>query len=355
MTKDLHGGNIYKFKDNILDYSSNINPLGVPKTYKEKVFEKFDDITRYPDPYYNELRESLARYNGINKTNIVVGNGATEVLFLTMKALAPKKTLIVVPTFAEYERAIKSNTNSEIFYYLLNLGNVFELDELINTIKSIRDLDLVVLCNPNNPTGSFIKLETIEKLNDFLKKRDINLFIDEAFIEFTTDYPQNSAINLKNKNIYIMRAFTKFFAIPGVRLGYMISFDDEYITTINETREPWSVNTFANIAGIVLSTDDEYIENTRNWIETEKIWFYDNLLNIKNIAPYKTDTNFMLIKLLKHKSHFVVQEMLKRKIFIRDAQNFMGLDDSYIRLAIKNRDNNIKVLKALGEVICMDS
>lgn len=350
---DLHGGNIYRLKregkGELLDYSSNINPLGVPESFKQKVIENFDILEKYPDPDYVELRESIGRYNGIDIENIVVGNGATEILFLYMKSLKPKKAYIVAPSFAEYRRALES-IDCEIEYFILDEKENFNFD-VERFINSIPQCDLVVICNPNNPTGNFISLENIQKINKELKKRGIKLFIDEAFIEFIKGWEDFTAVNLKDSNIFIMRALTKFFAVPGLRLGYGISYDREIMKTIPKYKEPWSINSFADIAGKVMLWDREYIEKSEKWIEEEKIWFYNETLKMNGIKSYRTNTNFILIKLLNKTSDEVREKMIEKGIVIRDASNFVGLDNHYIRLAIKDRENNRKVLQSLSEVV----
>ena len=350
---DLHGGNIYRLKregkGELLDYSSNINPLGVPEDFKNKVIENFDILEKYPDPDYIELRENIGRYNGINLENIIVGNGATEILFLYMKSLKPKKAFLVAPSFAEYRRALES-IDCEIIYHILGEEKNFTLnvEEFIN---SIPQCDVVLICNPNNPTGNFISLENIKRINDELKKREIKLFIDEAFIEFIKDWEKLTAANLKDENIFIMRALTKFFAVPGLRLGYGISYDLKLLEKSQKYKEPWSINSFADLAGKTMLWDREYIEKSEKWIEEEKEWFYKETLKINNIKSYQTNSNFILIKLLTKTSFEVRDEMIKKGIIIRDASNFVGLNNHFIRLAIKDKENNIKVLKALNEVV----
>lgn len=350
---DLHGGNIYRLKregkGNLLDYSSNINPLGVPDSFKKAIIENFDILEKYPDPDYIELRENIGRYNDIEAKNIIAGNGATEILFLYMKAMQPKKTLIVSPSFAEYKRALES-VGSEIIHYPLLEENDYNLD-VDNFLKEVSQCDLVVICNPNNPTGSFISLENIKRINSVLSERKIKLFIDEAFIEFIKGWEDMTSVLLKDENIFVMRALTKFFAVPGVRLGYGITYDEEIMKKMEKYKEPWSVNSFADIAGKVMLWDKKYIEATENWIEEEKKWFYEESCKIENIKTFKTNVNFILVKLLKKNSSAVRDEMIEKGVVVRDASNFKFLNNQYIRLAIKNRENNIKVLQALKEVM----
>ena len=350
---DLHGGNIYRLKregkGELLDYSSNINPMGVPELFKKAVAENFHMLEKYPDPDYVELRENIGRYNNLSENEIIVGNGATEVLFLYMRALRPKRTVVVAPSFAEYRRALES-IDSEIIYYPMLEENSWQLDTEA-FIREVPQCELVVICNPNNPAGSFIPLSEIEKINSVLEKRGIKLFIDEAFIEFIKGWEDITAALLKNRNIFIMRALTKFFAVPGVRLGYGITFDSEMLEKMNQCKEPWSVNSFAELAGKTMLWDRKYIEAAEKWIEKEKKWFYEESCKIENIKTYPTNTNFILVKLLKYTSQEVRDKMIEKGVVVRDASNFHYLDEKYIRLAVKNRENNKIVLKALKEVM----
>ena len=300
--KDLHGGNIYKFqregKNDILDYSSNINPLGVPQKFINIAKENFDKLVNYPDPYYIELRKKIAEFNSLNMDNIIVGNGATEILFLYIRALKPKKVLILAPCFAEYERALKS-VSAKIEY--------FELKESDNFYPNI--------------------------------------------IEFIENWKEKTISLLKNENIFIMRAFTKFFAIPGLRLGYGIGFNEDILKKMWEEKEPWTVNTFANLAGIVMLDDKEYIEKSEKWILEEKKFMYKELNEFQYIKAYKTECNFILIKLFNISSENLREKMIEENILIRDASNFKFLDYHFVRLAIKDRQSNLKMLETLAKFV----
>lgn len=348
---DLHGGNIYKLKrDNgieVLDYSSNINPLGVPSSFKKAVIENFETLEKYPDIDYVELRTAIGNYNNCHIDNVVVGNGATEVLFLYMKAVKAKKVLIIAPTFAEYERAARAAGRDVKFF---PLSKDFSLNENM-LLDFITDEDVVVMCNPNNPTGKFQNLEKIKKIADFLERKNKKLFIDEAFIEFVDDWKGKTAFLLKHKNIFILRALTKFFALPGVRLGYGLTYDEAILNEIKNIREPWSVNGVAEIAGKTMLLDTLYIHETENWIKKEKLWFYEELCKIDTIEVTPTETNFILVKLLNDNAKSFRKKMIENGVLVRDASNFMFLDESYIRLAIKDRKKNEQVLEALRRVL----
>jgi len=348
---DLHGGNIYKLKRDkgieVLDYSSNINPLGVPSSFKKAVIENFETLEKYPDIDYVELRTTIGDYNNCHIDNVVVGNGATEVLFLYMKAVKAKKVLIIAPTFAEYERAARAAGRDVKFF---PLSKDFSLNENM-LLEFITDEDVVVMCNPNNPTGKFQNLEKIKKIADFLERKNKKLFIDEAFIEFVDNWKDKTAFLLKHKNIFILRALTKFFALPGVRLGYGLTYDESILDEIKNIREPWSVNGVAEIAGKTMLLDTLYIHETENWIKKEKLWFYEELCKIDNIEVTPTETNFILVKLLNDNAKSFRKKMIENGVLVRDASNFMFLDESYIRLAIKDRKKNEQVLEALRRVL----
>ena len=365
---DFHGGNIYKiFRekniDKILDYSSNINPYGLPENLKKEIFEKLFVLERYPDPDYIELREKIAEKNNLNIENIIVGNGATEIIFLFMKILSPKKVLIVSPTFGEYERAIKASTlandNLEI--------NYFELKEAENFVLNIKNLetelennyDLLILCNPNNPTGQFLKLKKLEEILKICEQKNTKLFVDEAFVEFVEDWENESIINSKEnkENLFVIRAFTKFFAIPGLRLGYGICFNKNLLKKMLEKKEPWSVNNIADLAGQTVLDDENYIQKTKEWIKDQKKYMYENLNKIEGLRAYKTEVNFILLKIednLLEKGLDVKnlrKKMLEKGILIRDASNFIYLNKHYFRLAIKDKLNNEKVIETLTSIL----
>lgn len=365
---DFHGGNIYKiFRekniDKILDYSSNINPYGLPENLKKEIFEKLFVLERYPDPDYIELREKIAEKNNLNIENIIVGNGATEIIFLFMKILSPKKVLIVSPTFGEYERAIKASTLANDSLEI----NYFELKEAENFVLNIKNLetelennyDLLILCNPNNPTGQFLKLKKLEEILKICEQKNTKLFVDEAFVEFVEDWENESIINSKEnkENLFVIRAFTKFFAIPGLRLGYGICFNKNLLKKMLEKKEPWSVNNIADLAGQTVLDDENYIQKTKEWIKDQKKYMYENLNKIKGLRAYKTEVNFILLKIednLLEKGLDVKnlrKKMLEKGILIRDASNFIYLDKHYFRLAIKDKLNNKKVIESLSSIL----
>ena len=384
---DFHGGNIYKiFREKnikeILDYSSNINPYGIPESLRKRITKNLEILERYPDPDYIELRQKLAHLNKVDVSNIILGNGATEIIFLFMKVINPKKILIAAPTFGEYERAVKAtervedssilgNSNKKkddenscgkqkikIEYFELKENDDFKLN--IHNLKNEleKKYDLLIICNPNNPTGKFLKLDETEEILKECNKYNTKLFIDEAFIDFLKDGTKESIINTKEnkQNLFVTRAFTKFFAIPGLRLGYGIYFDKKLEKRISEKKEPLSVNNIAEIAGLTVLDDTEYIEKTLKWITEEKTYVYEKLNEISGIKPYKTEVNFITVKIDEKlfsgglNVKILREKMLEQGILIRDASNFNFLDERFFRLAIKDRENNDRVIETLKKI-----
>ena len=384
---DFHGGNIYKiFREKnikeILDYSSNINPYGIPESLKKRITENLEILERYPDPDYIELRQKLAHLNKVDISNIILGNGATEIIFLFMKVINPKKILIAAPTFGEYERAAKATERVEdssilgdsdkkeddeksfgkqkieIEYFELKESDDFKLN--IHNLKNEleKKYDLLIICNPNNPTGKFLKLDETEEILRECNKYNTKLFIDEAFIDFLKDGMKESIINTKEdkQNLFVTRAFTKFFAIPGLRLGYGIYFDKNLEKEISEKKEPWSVNNIAEIAGLTVLDDTKYIEETLKWIAEEKTYVYEKLNEINGIKVYETEVNFITGKIDEKlfseglNVKILREKMLEQGILIRDASNFKFLDERFFRLAIKDRKNNDRVIETLKKI-----
>ena len=384
---DFHGGNIYKiFREKnikeILDYSSNINPYGIPESLKKRITENLEILERYPDPDYIELRQKLAHLNKVDISNIILGNGATEIIFLFMKVINPKKILIAAPTFGEYERAVKATERVEnssilgdsnkkkddenscgkqkikIEYFELKENDDFKLN--IHNLKNEleKKYDLLIICNPNNPTGKFLKLDETEEILRECNKYNTKLFIDEAFIDFLKDGMKESIINTKEdkQNLFVTRAFTKFFAIPGLRLGYGIYFDKNLEKEISEKKEPWSVNNIAEIAGLTVLDDTKYIEETLKWIAEEKTYVYEKLNEINGIKVYETEVNFITGKIDEKlfseglNVKILREKMLEQGILIRDASNFKFLDERFFRLAIKDRKNNDRVIETLKKI-----
>ena len=353
---EIHGGNIYKVgkefnieKDDIIDFSSNINPLGVPQILKDEIIKNIDILRNYPDPDYSDLRQVMAEYNGTDFENIIAGNGAIELIFLFARSLQFKNALIIAPAFVEYAMAL-SRAGTKIDYFRLAESEEF-IPDISRLKKSLgKSYELLVLCNPNNPTSGFIELEKMLEIIAEAEKHGTTVLLDESFIEFISPDMVISNTNAFSicRNLFVLRSLTKFFAIPGVRLGYAIAFDSDLRSKINKMREPWTINQIADLAGRVLLKDKEYIENSTSLVNEERRYLYDDLSKLKWLKVFKPYANFLLVKILNTiTSSQLKTELLKKKILIRDASNFKFLNDRFVRIAVKDRTNNELLVKTL--------
>lgn len=356
----FHGGNIYKYNTDILDYSSNINPLGVPESFRKALIERADEFTRYPDIEYAKLKSDIAQYSGFNtKDHIICGNGAVEIIYKYMAGIARlnyKRAVCLIPTFSEYSKAAESNGIETVkIPAFFNHFNCIDYDRLIGNAD---DKTAVVLCNPNNPTGTLTSKSDVLYLAKILRNKRSRLLIDEAFVEFTDGYPETSIISeLENyPNIMLIRAVTKYFGLPGIRLGYGITFDDALLDTLKYLLEPWNINTAAVIAASTVLFDSHYIEKTKQWLKSERKYLYDHIKMIDNMRIFKTNANFYLVEILdKNIDAWKLRDMLVTKgILIRTPDGFEGLSPYHVRLAVKARENNDCLIVALAEVMSVD-
>lgn len=342
--KDLgHGANVDEMaklygKDpkEIIDFSSNINPKVLPNLEKY-ILRGLDECRNYPDINYTNLRKNISKYININPNFIISGNGATEIIYLLMKSIK-KRLAIINPTFSEYRRSAKLN-NIDIIDLELDSNNNFKLD--IDTVKNkIEKFDSLFICNPNNPSGN---VQDLKELVCLLNENNKMLIIDETFMEFVENENEYSLVKYieSNKNIFIIKAVTKFFGMPGLRLGYGLTSNSKIMDKIYEYKEPWTINSFADMLSNFIFEDKDYIRNSKEFYIKERKYMLQELKDIRNIKVYDTDANFILIKLYKKIADELKKDLFKRgNILVRDASNFIGLDDSFIRIAIKSHEDN---------------
>jgi len=314
--KHLHGGNLRRAmekygisSEKIIDFSANINPLGFSPKIREVIIKNFDQLSHYPDPECKEAKKELSRYFKIDYENIVLGNGSTELIYLIVRTLKPKKALIPVPTFCEYERALNNN-NVPINFYKLIEEQEFSIS-ISEIISQLAGIDLVFLCNPNNPTGTFLPKKEILTLVKEVQRKKIFLVLDEAFIDL---YEEESLIKeVKNYNhLIILRSLTKFYGLPGLRIGFGVG-SSKLIKKSEIQKIPWSVNYLAQIAVREMLRDEKFINKSKSFLFEEKEYFYRELSNIEGLKVYKPSANFIFIKLLGNISSEGLMEQLAKK------------------------------------------
>lgn len=345
-----HGGNIYALenKDKIIDFSSNINPLGPPKALKEIITNACDLIEQYPDPNYTEMVKKLANLYGLKKDNFVVGNGGIQVIHNVIEFLDFKKALILVPTFVEYEKALK-RFDKDFEYYFLEEENDFILNLQKLLDSDLTNIDLVILCTPNNPTGAYVEKEDLILLVKNLNERNIHVLIDEAFMDFLDDGMSMMDQVPKYNNLIIARSLTKFFAVPGLRLGFLTTSNRALLIRISQFRESWSVNVFANELFLRLFKDHQYIDETKKFIVEEGNRLYNKLKGVRLLKVYKPSVNYIFFKskqrILWH------EELLKYNILIRHCNNYVGLNEKFFRVAVKTKKENDLLIEAMNKVL----
>lgn len=344
-----HGGDLLTYqkyyKGKLIDFSSNINPLGYPKGLEKQLIDSFSDMTKYPDIKYRHLKQSISQYLKCKEENVILGNGAVDIInnFITMFP----RVIIYLPSFSEYEQRAQIY-NKDIIRLAYKEDFTLDLEALK---EKVEPESLIILGNPNNPTGLRIEKETLIKIYEIIEEKDGYLLLDEAFYEFCPEDYDSIQVFSKNsyKRVGIIRAATKFFALPGIRLGYGCVSED-MAQKYKTVELPWSVNSLADRAGRYIFKCTDYIEKSKAYIERERKYLLEELSNIKSINPFMTHSNYILIKLLKWNEEYVFNFFLKKGLLIRKCSSFKGLDNTYIRVAIKNREENIKLINTFKEL-----
>ena len=331
----------------IIDFSSNINP-SIIDNLETYILEGLRESVKYPDINYTNLRNNISDYLDIKSEYIIPGNGATEIIYLLMKNLS-KRLAILNPTFSEYTRAAKLNNLEVIEFHLdKEKGFLINIEEIK---KNIDKFDSLFICNPNNPSGN---VQQIKSLLELLKENNKLLIVDETFMEFVGNESEYSLVKYIETydNLFILKAVTKFYGLPGIRLGYGITSNESIISKIYENKEPWTINTFADVISKYIFKDKKYIDESKAYFINERKFMLDELRKIKSIKVNNTDSNFILIKLENIEAEELKDKLIKEsKIIIRDASNFIGLDNKYIRVAIKRREENVKLIKNLKALL----
>jgi threonine-phosphate decarboxylase len=350
-----HGGDVWTAaeafgvgKELFLDFSSNMNPFGPPPVVEEVIRRHWKDIARYPDPAVRELRAKLAGVYGIPAESILVGNGAAELIDLLVQALKPEVTGLAKPSFSEYEEAVRK-VGGRIHLIHLHAQDGFLLQR--EALKeAVRFCDLLFLGHPNNPTGRLVSPELLQ----LARKSGRLLALDEAFIDFVPEEDQVSMIReaADDPNLIVIRSMTKFYAVPGIRLGFMVAHPD-LVRRLKKQQVHWSVNFLAQLIGRAVLDEQEYAVQTRRWLQEERPWLTGRLERL-GLSVVPSATNFLLFSFPPKAGLNVktAQRYLgERGILIRDASLFPGLDDSYCRIAVRLREENERLLDGLEEAM----
>ena len=351
-----HGANLFELsreynfkKDEILDFSSNVNPLGPSKLALEYLKENLNLVTTYPDPNYVDLKKSISCYVKVDSEDLVLGCGTTELLSGVIEAINPKKALLLAPCYSEYEEEI-NKIKSNIIYYNLKEKDDFKID--VNKIISIidrEDIELFVMANPNNPTGTILNSLEIKKILD---STNSYVLVDETYNEFTKKDFSSIGLYDEYEKLFIARGVSKFFASPGIRLGYGITKSKRLKEYFKNKNLIWNINIFAELMGSKMFEDSLYQKKVYEFIKKEREYVYNSLKDEKNLKIFKSYGNFILFKILNNTSAKELRdELLKNKMIIRDCSSFENLNDKFFRICILNKEDNKKLVSAIREFL----
>jgi threonine-phosphate decarboxylase len=351
-----HGGNSRAIAeasgtdpDKIIDFSASINPLSPPGCVSQLLLETPRLLQQYPDPDCSIITERISEAIGIPKDWVLVTNGSTEMIYLLPHLIDEKQEVAILdPCFSEYEKAFMA-FDIQTHSIPLNTTKGFQANpnSLFSKLDMIRQLGALVLGNPASPTGKLYG-ELLAPLQEYCEERDIVLIVDEAFIDFSST--QNSAWNLvKNKsNLILIRSLTKFYSIPGLRVGYGI-LHPEKIRQIAPRQYPWSVNALAQTVGAEVILDKEFQEKTRSWTQKERSFMFETLNSINAIEVFPSAANFLLFRIRDNSEPMgLYQYLLSQSLLIRNCGNFKGLDESFFRISLKNRQENQKLANSIS-------
>ena len=349
-------------KEQIVSFGANVNPLGLSKNVKEKLAQNLDVLSSYPDRNYSELKKSISTYLGKQCENtsdapspecIIVGNGSTELISLLIQTKRPKKALLLGPTYSEYSREL-SLIGSTLEYYCLKEENDFHLDidDFCRTVRE-KSYGLVIICNPNNPTSSALTNEEIRTILETCRKTGSFLMIDETYAEFAPKISEITAMPLIKSypELMVLRGVSKFFAAPGLRLGYGATSNIEFLEALTRMQNPWSLSSIGALAGTLMLSDNDYIQKTRALILTERTHMHNTLQTLRGIKTYPAYANFILVRLTQKglTASDAFDHLIQKGLMIRDCSSFSQLNGEYIRFCIMNPEDNERLLKALDE------
>ena len=376
-----HGGDIYGNKV-ILDFSVNINPLGMPDSAKEAALRGVELSTGYPDWEQRELRNVLSKYLDVPGEDILFGNGASDLIYRLMMVLKPKEVLVPAPSFSEY-RSAAEKAGAKVLDFILKEEDSFRFTDdavaaFIDRIEHLAAGSAVFLCNPNNPDGSMIPKRMLLRIYEVCEKKSIWLIVDECFLPFSSREEEYSLIpnirkraneltdssfddheneNRDDDHLIVLRAFTKIYGMPGLRLGYLVTENPDLIRKIREAMSPWEINTPAQMAGVAALSDGDYLKETRRMIKEERKYLIDEILRnglAERIYNPDSEANFILFK-VSCNSKDLKYKLKEKGILIRDCSDFSGLDGRFFRICVRRHEENAELIetwKNIKNVAC---
>lgn len=352
----IHGGDVYTAMENgleqPLDFSANIGPLGLPPAVAEAARKAVGSCDIYPDPLCRRLTAALAKAEGVSADWITCGNGAAELLFRFACALRPKKALLLAPCFAEYEQALAVSDCDIVFHTLRREDAFLPTAALLDAITP--GMDVVMLCNPHNPTGALMSPDFCRAVADRCREAGTWLLMDECFIDLTDDPVRHTVKPLLRKypRLFLLKAFTKLYAMPGLRLGYGLCADGELLERMAACGQPWSVSVPAQAAGLQALQEHDYVQKTRVLVREERAFLTAGLRKM-SLEVYEGAANFIFFRAPGVTD--LHRRTESRGILIRSCGNYRGLAEEYYRVAVRTRGENERLLAVLRAALPLDT
>lgn len=369
---ELHGGYRHKASKDTgipmeqwLDFSANINPLGIPERIQRVMIQQIEQLIHYPDPDCLALTKALAEKEGVEEERIYCGNGGADVIYRYFTSLNPKKVLIPVPTFVEYEEVLNnqypdevitttygneekrdiSDYKREIVHYEMKATDFILTSDILDVMNP--SYDCMVVCSPNNPTGKVIEPSLLKQIVQRAKQYNIQLLLDFSFSDFLEERDLQLECYLKEQpHVTILHSFTKMYAIPGIRIGYAVVPDKNRKEQLRKKGSSWNVNHFAQVAALACLQETTFAKETVAYIKKERQWMQQQLKELGYLV-IKGEANYILFQ--KKGDTTLQKRMITHGILIRSCQNYAGLTDDYYRVAVKKEEENKQLLRALKE------
>lgn len=351
-----HGGNAFSIArqlgvtpDKIIDFSASINPLGMSPLARDFIICALDSLSHYPDSSHHNLKQTLAEYHHLSPANLAIANGSTELIYNLPAMLPGKKALIISPSFSEYVRAL-SQHQWEVQHFTLTPESGFTIntDKLEDILSG--GIDALYLCNPGNPSGTLYPQQLIEKILDICAASGTFLVLDEAFMDFCEETSAKHLV-IHNEKAVVLRSMTKFFGIPGLRLGFAICHNSlaEQLESIGG---PWSVNTLAQVAGTAALLDSRHNQQTTELIRQERRDLFESLELLPRLRVYPASANYLLVEIKEGMTAGELRDrLMKYNILIRDCSNFTGLTEGFFRVAVRTREENQRLVECLKIIL----
>ena len=343
-TKNPHGGDIYDGEVE-LDFSANTNPFGTPRGVIRAVTDSLQNMHRYPDPYCRELIRALAEFEGVEESWLLCGNGAADLIYAYCQAVRPRTAAEPAPTFSEYALGL-ARVGCRPEQYLLKQEEDFRITEAILPWLEEKRPEVLFLCNPNNPTGQLTDPELMEKIVETTGRLGIRLFVDECFLDLSDGGVSLRGMLGDNPHLFLLKAFTKSYGMAGIRRGYCLCSDPRTLGAMAQASQPWNLSSLAQAAGIAALKETEFLEQTRQLISREREILRREL---QGFGFWVSDsrTNFLLFR----GPEGLDQSLRRRHIAIRSCGNYVGLDSSWYRTAVRLPEENRALLDAISECL----